>query len=157
MTAKYLFIGQAPSRETEGKPPFTGKCGSFLAGLMGLTQEEMLATHDFLNVLDHYPGKGVGGDKFPMVEATVKARKMLPTLRGRSIILLGANVARAFGAKQFSYLTQYEIRNPENLADIIVPWMVVIPHPSGINRHWNKPANRDVVRKFFSSLPLIQL
>ncbi len=144
------FVGQAPSQETEGKPPFTGKCGKFLAEvLLGTTQEQMLKDHDFINVLDYWPGKGLGGDKFPMDKAQAEAQKKLDILRNkRVVILLGNNVARAFGAKSFSYLSWYEIRNPQNSNDVIVPRMAVIPHPSGINRYWNRPENRTVVAKF---------
>ncbi len=149
---RLLLIGQAPSRETEGKPAFSGKCGSFLANLMGTTQAQMLADHDFVNVLDYWPGKGINGDKFPISEAIVRARKLLPSMRDRTVILLGANVARAFGAKGFKYLEFYEIRNPDKLTDIIVPTMFVVPHPSGVNRYWNRPESRDQAIKFFSSL-----
>jgi len=149
---KLTMIGQAPSRETDGQPPFTGKCGVFLAMLMCITQDEMLAQHEMLNVLQKWPGKGIGGDKFPMVDAKIAAKKMLPSLRNKPVILLGANVARAFGAKNFAYGQYYEIRDPEHPSDIVVPFMAVIPHPSGVNRYWNRPENRDAVRKFFVEL-----
>lgn len=149
---KLTMIGQAPSRETNGKPPFTGKCGVFLASLMGISQEEMLAQHEMLNVLDYWPGKGLGGDKFPMPLAKIAARKMLESLRNKPVILLGSNVARAFGAKRFRYLEHYEIRDPQHSSEIIVPFMVVVPHPSGVNRWWNRPESRDVARKFFGEL-----
>jgi uracil-DNA glycosylase len=149
---KLLIVGQAPSRETEGKPPFTGKCGAFLAELMGTTQDEMLEANEFINVLSHWPGKGINGDKFPVTEATISAQKLLPTMRGRRVILLGANVARAFGAKNFRYFERYEIRNPAKISDTIVPFMVVVPHPSGRNRYWNKPEHRENAKKFFRYL-----
>lgn len=146
------FVGQAPSKETDGKPPFTGRCGAFLAQLMGTTQEKMLVDHDFLNVLNSWPGKGVGGDRFPFIEAKVAAQKMFPQLRNRIVILLGANVAKAFGMRQFRYLERYEMRNPQNLSDVVVPLMIVIPHPSGVNRYWNFPDNRMIVSKFFNEI-----
>lgn len=147
------FVGQAPSQETDGKPPFTGKCGKFLANLLGTTQEQMLEDHDFINVLDRWPGKGIGGDKFPLIEAQTAAKAKLELLRDKPfVILLGNNVARAFGAKAFTYLTWYEIRNPENFADVVVPRMSVVPHPSGVNRYWNSPKARDAARRFFNSI-----
>lgn len=143
------FVGQAPSQETDGQPPFTGKCGVFLANLLGLTQKEMLEQHDFINVLDHWPGRGVGGDKFPLIQAKTAARDKLEMLREKPVvILLGNNVARAFGATQFRYFTYYEIRNPVNPSDIIVKRMAVVPHPSGVNRLWNIPGNRETASKF---------
>src|ERR1700677_4915311 len=98
---RLLFIGQAPSRETDGLPPFVGKCGKFLAELMDMDQASMLAAHDFKNVLDHWPGKGIGGDLFPMKEARVAAKLLLEDCRGRAVVLLGNNVARAFEMKAF--------------------------------------------------------
>ncbi len=45
------FVGQAPSSESDGMPPFTGRCGKFLAEvLLGTTQEQMLLDHDFVNI-----------------------------------------------------------------------------------------------------------
>jgi uracil-DNA glycosylase len=150
---RITFVGQAPSRETDGKPPFTGKCGRFLAELLGITQEQMLKDFTFLNVLDRYPGKHpVKGDLFPMAEAKISARKKLEQLRSSAVVLLGNNVARAFGAEKFRYLELYEMRNPENFSDIIVPLMSVIPHPSQINRHRNRKENVDAVRKFLRHL-----
>jgi uracil-DNA glycosylase len=149
---RLTLIGQAPSRETDGKPPFTGRCGAFLAGLMGTTQERMLEDHEFLNVLDRFPGKGINGDLFPRDKAEIAARGILPSLRGKVVILLGSNVARAFGAKSFTYYEKYEIRDPANRSEIIVPLMVVVPHPSGVVRHWNIPQNREIARKFFAEI-----
>lgn len=149
---KILFVGQAPSKETDGKPPFTGKCGRFLADLLGKTQEQMLKDHDFINVLDHWPGKGIGGDKFPIQEARIAAKKKLDLMHGRLCVLLGHNVARAFGCSQFRYLEWYEIRNPENFAEIVVPLMTIVPHPSGVNRYYNDPDKRLIVSKFLRTI-----
>ena len=148
---RILFVGQAPSRETDGLPPFVGKCGTFLAELLGTTQEQMLFDHDFVNVLDRWPGRGPGGDKFPMLEAKVAAKKKIPQLRGRTVVLLGANVARAFGGPKFQYLGWYQLRNPDNLSDIICQ-ATIVPHPSGVNRHWNNHDNRLIAAKFLRTL-----
>jgi uracil-DNA glycosylase len=152
MNEKFLFVGQAPSRETDGKPPFTGKCGVFLAELLGTTQIEMLEKYEFRNVLDRWPGKGIKGDKFPVQEASIAAKKMLEEIKGRAVCLLGANVARAFGIKHFRYLEKYEIRNPENASEVWLPLVVIVPHPSRINRYWNAPENTLIVEKFFQGL-----
>ena len=98
------FVGQAPSRETDGKPPFTGKCGQFLAELLGTTQEQMLLDHDFLNVLDHWPGAGIKGDKFPIPEAKVAARRKLEQLRGRVVSCSGTTWRGRSSARPFVIL-----------------------------------------------------
>jgi uracil-DNA glycosylase len=149
---KLLFIGQAPSRESDGQPPFTGRCGKFLAQLMGITHESMLREFDFTNVLDYWPGKGPGGDLFPIKLAQEEAVKMLPSMRGRTVVLLGANVARAFQLGKFSYMGWYAVCNPEDHGDVVVPRLTVVPHPSGRVRFYNSAANRDVVSKFLRSL-----
>lgn len=150
---RLLFFGQAPSRETDGLPPFVGKCGKFLAEqLMGTTQEQLLLRHDFINVLDRWPGAGIGGDKFPLPEAKVAASKLINQMSGRIVVLLGQNVARAFGVQKFNYMQWYEVRNPENLSIVICNRCYIIPHPSQRSRHWNVPKNREMVRNFFKSL-----
>ena len=149
---RLLMIGQAPSRETDGLPPFVGKCGKFLAELMGMTQDEMLAAHDFRNVLGKWPGKGINGDRFPMAEAREAADRLIPECRGRAVILLGSNVARAFSLKKFGYMELYQIRDPKDPGQVMVPLLAVVPHPSGVNRFYNDPTKRYVVSKFLRSL-----
>lgn len=149
---RILFVGQSPSRTSDGQSPFTGKCGKFLAELMGLTQEEMLCTHDFLNVLDRWPGPSIKGDRFPIPEARIAAKKKLEQMRGRAVVLLGHNVARAFDCKKFRYFEFYEIRNPEHWSEVVVPLMTVVPHPSQVNRHWNVEENRLIAAKFLRTL-----
>lgn len=146
---RLLFIGQAQSQDSKDKPPFTGECGKFLAEvLLGTTQEQMLQDHDFMNILNYWPGKGINGDKFPMREAKDRVPYILESLRDRVVVMLGHKVAAAFGAKDFHYLQWYEIRNPKDVQDLIVPRMVVVPRPSDANRYWNSPTNRLVVAKF---------
>lgn len=155
--SRIYFIGQAPSRETDGQPPFVGKCGKFLAEqLMGLTQEEMLAQHDFVNVLDRWPGKGINGDLFPLAKARVAARGLAEDMRNRVVIMLGHNVARAFGCDKFQYFRWYEVRHPDNTNVIIAKRCAIIPHPSGVNRLWNLQNNRIIARKFLMSAILIE-
>lgn len=149
---RIAFVGQAPSRETDGKPPFTGKCGKFLAELMGTTQEQMLKDHEFINVLDRWPGSSIKGDRFPIPEAKIAAKRKLEQLRGRVVVLLGHAVARAFGCEKFEYFQWYEIRNPENLEDVVVPLLTVVPHPSQVSHFWNHEENRMIARKFLRTL-----
>jgi hypothetical protein len=112
----------------------------------------MLAAHDFKNVLDRWPGKGIGGDLFPMKEARVAAKLLLEDCRGRAVVLLGNNVARAFEMKAFRYLELYQVKDPVDPAKVMVPLMTVVPHPSQISRHWNRPENRMNVSKFLRML-----
>lgn len=146
---KILFVGQAPSKETEGKPAFVGKCGAILASLMGMTQEDMLTKHDFVNVLDYFPGKGINGDKFPLPQALVSAKAMMPSFKGRFVVLLGANVARAFSVSKFRYLEWYDW-TVEGLK--VCSRVCIVPHPSGVNRYYNDPRAREEVSRFLKKL-----
>lgn len=155
---RLLFIGQAPSRETDGLPPFVGKCGRFLAELLGTTQEAMLRDYDFLNVLERWPGPGVHGDLFPMPEAKERAKLLLDgPCRGRAVVLLGNNVARAFGLKRFQYMELYQVREDADPTQVKVPLVTVIPHVSGVVRHWNRPEARLAAAKFLRGLTSVKL
>lgn len=146
---KLLFIGQAPSRETDGQPPFVGRCGKFLAeDLLGMKQEDMLLQFEFVNVLERWPGKGLNGDLFPLAKAKVGARRLVEHMRNRTVVLLGHNVARAFGCEKFQYFRWYDVRHPDNNNVVIAKRCAIVPHPSGVNRLWNLKNNRLVARKF---------
>ncbi len=150
---KILFVGQAPSRESDGNPPFTGRCGKFLAEeLLGISQSEMLIQHDFVNVLERWPGKSAVGDLFPLGPAREAARGLLEKMVGRTTVLVGNNVARAFGVTSFKYLQIYEMRHPDNPNVVICNFVAIIPHVSGIVRHWNIRGNREAAAKFLRAL-----
>jgi uracil-DNA glycosylase len=146
-----LFIGQAPSKETDGLEPFVGRSGKFLAALMGLTHEEMLEQHDFINILNAWPGAGSGGDLFPIDEAKRKACELLPSLNGRLVVFLGSNVARAFELNKFSFFEFYQLLALSQ-GSTTVASAAVVPHPSGINRWYNDHNNRETASRFLLSL-----
>ena len=97
---------------------------------------------DLVNLLDRWPGKKGKGDAFPLDEARASARRL--NLWGKPlVILVGRNVARAFGANSVAYLEGFLLGYVN---------AVVIPHPSGLNRWWNDPANTERARRFMRSL-----
>lgn len=116
---------------------------------MGLTQEEMLAQHDFVNVLDRWPGKGINGDKFPISEAKPRAAALVPMMANRFVILLGSNVVRAFGIPKFKYYDWHTVQDSKNSNIIITRKCSILPHPSGVNRIWNNPDEVLKAKKFF--------
>ncbi len=103
-------------------------------------------------MFERFQGKSIGGDRFPFPQAKFEAKKLLPMMIDRPVVLLGMNVARAFGATQFKYLETYELRHPEYPSKVMTNQLWVMPHPSGINRYWNKGENRDIARKFLAGL-----
>lgn len=108
----------------------------------------MLETHQFVNLINRYPGQGGSehprGDHFPMAEAREAARKMMPWLAGKIVVLLGKNVRDAFGFTSdfFEPNVGFTIRNGSFQ-------FVVAPHPSGVSHWWNDPANVERARHFF--------
>lgn len=186
---KILFVGQAPSRDTDGQPPFTGRSGRKLAKLCGISHAEFLNAFELVNLLERWPGKSGKGDAFPMAEARLVAASL--DFRNRPlVVLVGRNVARAFDAADVAYFKAFLLgrvsavginthdfssawRLPDQPAQTVlqggalmsnidrggagyveikyVP-AVVIPHPSGLNRWWNSPANTEKARQFMLTL-----
>ena len=105
-----------------------------LASLLGLTLEEFLDSVEAVNLLAGFRGKQRNGkgDLFPAKEARAAADELRPSLRGRLVLAAGKQVAAALGASP----TYFDER-------IIAGCLIVtIPHPSGINRWFNRVGNR---------------
>ena len=130
---KLLIIGQAPGKPKEGQGPCEAFCSASPSGKR--IRAVLGDDHDYVNLLLYYPGRGDSnhpkGHHWPVAEARCQAELMLPTLQGRKVVFAGRNVADAFGINS--------------------PWltwawglgfkMIVVPHPSGVNRWWNSPEN----------------
>lgn len=144
------MIGQAPARTGDPRKPCTGPPFERLARIAGAqTHREVLrffACFDRINLLTEYHGKAGRGDAFPRALAKEAAAVIAPYLSGRTVLLVGKNVAWAFGLTLVDYLEWYDVA--------YAPWrrVVVIPHPSGINRWWNEESNREEARRFFRDL-----
>jgi len=136
---KLILIGQAPGRNGDPSRPLEGRNGRRLAKLAGIAEDEYLEITDRMNLLDRWPGKKGKGDEWPVAEAEASANEMLPNLSGRRVLLVGRNVAKAFG---FGDLPWLEWRKLEGME------VAVIPHPSGIVLWWNDKENRQAAKKF---------
>ena len=137
---KVVIIGQAPSRVSDPREPLSGRSGARLAALCGITLPEFLDRFDRRNLLDAWPGKAGKGDVFVgRGEARLLADGLRAALAGRPIVLLGANLAAAFRSTEPAFRF-----SPSRIA-----WS---PHPSGISRWWNDPANEERARRFWRSL-----
>lgn len=136
-------MGQAPSRDTEGRAPFSGRSGRFLCDVLSLPDPalppdvRLRRAFDLVNLVDRWPGKAGKGDAFPMAEGRAAARAVLAVAPHDRLVLCGANVARCFGVR------------PDLLASGIVGGKVflVLPHPSGVNRWWNAPGSRELAAR----------
>lgn len=124
----------------------TGAIGLKLAALAGYdtAQREELrfySKHERRNLNARWNGKLGKGDVFNRAEAEVAAKKLVedPALSDARFVLLGREVARAFGMDSNQPLT------------IIEPWntkqaFLLFPHPSGISTWWNNPDNAERAR-----------
>lgn len=137
----YVF-GEAPG-PTPG-PPLEG-IRKRIGALVGLTADEVAERCEWRNLLDQWPGYGPGGGSaFPMAAARHRARfemvrhRPLTLTTNRRFIYLGRRVAAAF---RFD-----------------AEWLVwkndqaVSPHPSGLNRWWNKPENIEQAIAFWTEV-----
>lgn len=143
--SRIIIIGQAPSRASDPREPLSGRSGARLASLCGLAMPEFLARFERWNLLDAHPGRreGVEGDVYVGVrEARRLADGLLPALRGRFAVVLGATNAAAFRitAPAFEF---------HDVARCGLAWS---PHPSGVSRWWNDAANEERARAFWRSL-----
>ncbi len=140
-----VLVGQAPgSAGDPSKPLAEGAVGKRLVALAGLTTAEYLLSFDRTNLLVNWPGKCGKGDAFDKAEATRSASLMSYRLRGRTVVMLGRNVAEAFGFPEEKYFKW-------------LPWFeggkaAVMPHPSGIVQWWNDPKNVRAASLFMRGL-----
>eukprot|EP00754_Rhynchopus_humris_P049654 Rhum_TRINITY_DN8517_c0_g1::Rhum_TRINITY_DN8517_c0_g1_i1::g.28473::m.28473 len=124
---KGLVVGQAPGTSGEAFARGTTTVRR-LATLCGVScSDDLNELFDFVNLLDSYPGRSASGvgDAFDL-KAARAAASGIPLVSRPVVLLLGSNVARAFGL-------------PNN----VLQWqgnILVLPHPSGINHFWNEPA-----------------
>jgi uracil-DNA glycosylase len=134
-----VIVGQAPNREQRLRWVgfWASRSGRFFARCAGLTLGE-LRRICFANVIRRFPGDQQKGDAFPIAEARAGAKRLRRRLRGRRVLMLGGNVARAFGLRA-ELMTWSDAGGFE---------AAVVPHPSGVNRWWNDPRNRAAARRF---------
>lgn len=133
-----LLVGEAPCRK--GGEPFTGRAGKVLEDLAGFPPRREF---DCVNLLQQWPGQDGQGSAFPAHDAQVAAAAMLAVLpQGRVVVLAGKRVAGAFGIRAPEFLHWYLVRGKV---------VGVMPHPSGINRWLNDPANRSAAGAFLRS------
>lgn len=140
---KPLIIGEAPNRTGPRKNPIAGRCGMKLATFAGLTLDEYLVAFDRENVLARYPGSAGKGAAFSRSSARRRALKLQRKFESkRTVVLLGYRTAAAFKvrAKYFQPVLVGKAR------------VIVVPHPSGINRWYNEPRNVSKMKRYMRRL-----
>lgn len=137
---KPLLVGEAPSRTSDPDRPFSGRSGDRLRDLLGAPLEDVFRVR---NLLDTWPGPGNGkGSGWDADAARERALEVFDEIeRGVPTVFVGRRVARAFG-HPYDYLDVVGVAYP----------MVVVPHPSGVNRWWNDAANEARAKALLRSL-----
>lgn len=141
---KPLIIGEAPGKHGDATKPVEGRIGARLAACCGLTLDEFLNTFDRINLLDEQPQDAPKGMAFNVKAAGRRARELELTLGQLPLmLLLGKRVAAAFRMTNVEYFQAAFIGT--------VPTFVV-PHPSGINRWYNKIENELQMIRFMRGI-----
>lgn len=124
-----------------------------------------------VNLLECYPGIQEHGSRFPREEgrlaalflveglvhpdpspgwrrrfASTTSSRQAPASKPSFLLLAGKRVAGAFGIRRVDYLDEAHYVGVTGLP------AVVVPHPSGVNRWWNDPANRERLACYLRSL-----
>lgn len=131
-----IIIGQAPSSLSDPNEPLSGRSGRRLAELAGLSVEEFCETFERRNLIVRGP--------FKPLQAALCAAALLPVVKGRTVVLLGPAVARAFNLK----LDPLDWSFPFGCGTVVG----MCPHPSGRNRFWNYVENVERARLFWTIL-----
>lgn len=128
-----VIIGQAPAKTA-------GKTSRRVKELFGIEEDDLKQRAEWINLIGEYPGPSEGGkgDAFPLYIAAEKAASL--DFTGKQVILLGQNVAKAFGLMTpVKYMVWRDLNGGR---------AAVIPHPSPINLYYNDDRNRYRVIRF---------
>ena len=156
---KPLLIGQAPGPNTLPDYPLfpapKTSAGGRLQTMTGLSRGGYLKAFERVNIFYEYQGKSKKEDRFPVREARLIASSMRPLLAGRTVVLVGRNVASAFGHEE-EFLEWKKVfcrrRSPAAPEQPFVANMACLPHPSGRNPWYNAEENREAARTFLKEL-----
>lgn len=127
-----VIVGEMPGKRTDPDCPMFPyphtSAGGRLMKMSGLDPATYLTSFHRVNLVPTFHGK------WPYAEAQRYARVLLEEYAGRPIVCLGSRVADAFGAVTTNF-TWYPVTGATPMARV--------PHPSGLNRTYNTPRNRE--------------
>lgn len=113
--------------------------GDNLRRHLGLTDNE------YLKIFRHNLCQG----KWGMKEARAEAKRLAETGPWDLVVMLGAKVKKAFGLE----IPSFSAASMEPLTKTFI----ALPHPSGLNRDWNKPgANQraqELLQRYAPEIP----
>lgn len=137
---KTIIIGMTNPQGNQPLDPFIpGSAGWRLWNMIhfrnGITPEQYLEHFERLNMLRDR--------EWNMQAAKAAAPDLWNYCRGRTVLLLGAQVVRALGMPESPWMV-WQVRYGARWA--------VLPHPSGRNRWYNNPAQRERAGEFLEDL-----
>jgi len=136
---KPLIVGEAPSKNEFTERPIEGRVGKRLAGCCGMPLVQFLEHFDRVNLLHVRQDTKEKGFEFDLKAARVEAERLRDGFKEDQIVLLlGGRVAEAFRVHD-----HYFVETRVNFARLYI-----VPHPSGVNRYWNDPANVEKMNTF---------
>lgn len=140
---KIVLVGEAPNRTGDPSRPLMGRIGKRIADLCNLGIKDYSRAFELRNLLARWPGRSGKGSEFPFAQAKAAAATLRLGKRKAKFVLLGSRLAKAAGMDSIPKF------DPARIGKSIV---IVVPHPSGINRWWNDRRNVWQARKFFAAL-----
>lgn len=152
-----LLVGESPNRATVGRPALwlrpdnSGKrhTANRLLAFTGWTWAQYMETFERTNLFDTVSGHSAPRGRYLAQELVKRA-----TRAEQSILILGRLTAQHFGVGMYDYFVGAvaEAYDLGERATRVARPVWVCPHPSGLNRWWNDPANVARAREFFDDL-----
>ncbi len=149
---RILLIGQAPGlRATLHDRPFAGAAGEKLRDWLeqgGIPRADFYRQVHFAAITRCYPGRqpGAKGDRVPSPEEQALCRpwldELIKTLDPRVVLLVGMLAIRTFLGPVDSLSA---VVGTSKVRDGVC--FIPLPHPSGVSRWLNEPANLSAVAR----------
>jgi hypothetical protein len=153
-----LLLGEAPSRTGDRyyRFPLSGSPAKLVCDLLSIRYSraqydgpwwQVREHFEVANLIERYPGPQGRGAAFPIGPAREAWAELWPTLSGRVVVLLGARlpgVAGVWADEGESVFHQWwQVWSSSGVTLPEAATIVAIPHPSGLNRMYNDPAERE--------------
>ena len=140
------ILGQAPGVvEGEERRPWRGRAGQTLRRWLELDEDAFYSTFYCASVTRCYPGRAASGDRTPTAAeqelCSFWREWELRLLQPRLIVPVGGLAIRRLLGKSS---LDASVGERFALGDAVA---VPLPHPSGVSRWMNAPANQDRVRR----------
>jgi uracil-DNA glycosylase family 4 len=160
-TARVMIVGQAPGRVELGGEgiPFgrrrSGQRSTLWLWLeeAGFVEEDFRVHHYLTAITKCYPGRSAGGkgDRVP----TARERALCASFLVRELALICPVVIIPIGTVAIRRFLGQRTSLDEAVGNIFHredAWVVPLPHPSGVNRWLNDPANRQRLKQALAHL-----